>query len=143
MLFFCSCVRKQDFIHSYYAADQADEEDPFTEIREKLSDGAVKLKNYIKDTDATLIPASDKFFEKIYGQLDNLENKIIQARERKNQTVTSHLNQIYNSILPEEVPQERFASVVYFLNKFGPDFIDVLMQKIDVEDFQHQIIDLD
>ncbi len=105
-----------------------------------MSESGVEVSNYLKSVDPTLIQSSEKLFEKLSGQVEILANKTLQARQRKEQTVTNQLRQIHQAVFPAGILQERFISIVYFLNKYGPDFVSYLVKRINWDDFQHHTI---
>jgi len=40
------------------------------------------------------------------------------------------------------IPQERYLSPVYFLNKYGPDFFSGLTDRLDLDTSAHQVLDI-
>jgi uncharacterized protein YllA (UPF0747 family) len=46
------------------------------------------------------------------------------------------------SVLPSGVLQERQINVLYFLNKYGPDFMKWLGGEVDITGFKHQLLSL-
>jgi len=134
--------KKQEFLDNYFSGRAQTSEDPFTALKNSLSQGKSNIIEHLKLIDPTLITSSEKLLEKIQHQIDVLAQKAIQAQQRKEQTVTNQLEQVHHSIFPEGVPQERFISVVYFLNKYGQGFVADLIDKMDLNNFQHQTIDI-
>jgi len=59
----------------------------------------------------------------------------------QNEIVTKQLNKILSVIFPDNVLQERSLNIIYFLNKYGMDFIQHLKDNINVENFEHQFIE--
>ena len=111
-------------------------------MKTSLSQGKKDITAHLKLVDPTLIASSEKLLEKIQHQIDVLAQKAVQAKQRKEQTVTNHLEQVHHSIFPDGVPQERFVSIIYFLNKYGQGFIKELIDKMDLNNFQHQIVEI-
>jgi bacillithiol biosynthesis cysteine-adding enzyme BshC len=134
--------KKQDFLDDCFAARSEKGEDPFIALKSSLSQAKSNITGYLKLVDPTLIASSEKILEKIQHQIDVLAQKAVQAQQRKEQTVTNQLEQVHHSIFPEGVPQERFISIVYFLNKYGPGFVTDLIDKMELNNFQHQIIEI-
>jgi bacillithiol synthase len=135
-------LKKQEFLDNYFAGRPQTTEDPFTVLKDNLTVGKSNITAHLKLVDPTLISSSEKLIEKIQHQIDVLAHKAIQAQQRKEQTVTNQLEQVHHSIFPEGIPQERFVSIVYFLNKYGQGFVAELIDKMDLNNFQHQIIDI-
>jgi uncharacterized protein YllA (UPF0747 family) len=78
--------------------------------------------------------------ERIKQTLENLENRLIKVKEQREGNLTNHLQQIHMAFFPDEAPQERFLSVIYFLNKFGPVFMDRLYSELELDNFDHQLL---
>jgi bacillithiol biosynthesis cysteine-adding enzyme BshC len=134
-------VKMQLFIDSYFknmAHKRA--EDPFQDAQQILSDFKTKIGSYLNKLDPTLLQMSAKTFERMQSQIENLENKSIKVREAKEKTLSSHLEQIHQTFFPEGQPQERYISIVYFLNKFGPEIFQELYHGLSYDSFQHQIL---
>lgn len=134
--------KKQTFLDNYYSERAQTSEDPFSALKNSLSQGKNNIIDHLKLVDPTLIASSEKLLEKIQHQIDVLAQKAVQAQQRKEQTVTNQLEQVHHSIFPEGVPQERFVSVIYYLNKYGQGFVADLFDKMDLNNFQHQLIDI-
>jgi len=132
--------KKHDFVKTFFSESNLTKENPFTEFQSSIKNEGKKIASFLNKIDPTLVNSSDKLVERIQSQIENLENKSLQALQRKEQTVTAHLEQIHRSVFPEGVPQERYASIVYFLNKFGPGFVEDLITKMDLKTFDHQVI---
>jgi uncharacterized protein YllA (UPF0747 family) len=105
-----------------------------------LDNEGQKIVSYLKTLDPTLLDAGKKSFERIKQTLDNLENRVIKVKEQRESQLTNHLQQIYTAFFPDEVPQERYLSVLYFLNKFGPGFIESLFSDLEFDNFDHQLL---
>lgn len=133
-------LKKSEFLDNYFAQSVQSGDDPFTGFKSALRSQTDNLSEYLKRLDPTLVPAAEKMLERVLGQIENLEHKTIQARQRQDQTITSHLEQIHHSLFPEGIPQERFASIIYFINKFGPEILKEIEKKMTLGNFQHQII---
>ena len=90
--------------------------------------------------DPTLISFCEKTFELINHQLDHLEAKTTKAVQNKEQVVANHLTQVHETFFPEHNPQERYISIIYYLNKFGPGIIKRLMESLDINQDGNQIV---
>ncbi len=97
------------------------------------------ITDYLKSLDPTLIDGGKKTIERMAQTLSNFENRVLKARKDKEQLKTDHLDQIHTAVFPDDIPQERYLGIVYFLNKFGPDFINYLYKNLDPNIYDHQI----
>jgi len=134
-------LKMKDFVDTYFAQNQMDT-DRFKQWRSTIESTFSEITDYIKKVDPTLVPVAAKTGQRIEGQVEQLENRLLQAVEQKEQTLISHLEQIHTAIFPLEQPQERFVSVVYYLNKYGSDFVNRLIENLELDPKQHQILNL-
>jgi bacillithiol biosynthesis cysteine-adding enzyme BshC len=133
--------RKDDFLAEYfkYAIEEAGTE-YFKQIKKTLESGSNNLNTYLRNLDPTLMTFCEKTFERINHQLDNLEAKTTKALQHKEQVVANHLTQVHETFFPEQNPQERYISIIYYLNKFGPAFITRLMESLNINQNGNQIV---
>ena len=101
-----------------------------------------KIKQKMLAVDSTMENIITKTNEKILGQIEFLKNKTLSAKEQKEQTTVSHLQQIHTAFFPDGYPQERYLTYVYFLNKFGPELFYKIFDKLVLENYEHQIIEI-
>ncbi|MEB4782598.1 bacillithiol biosynthesis cysteine-adding enzyme BshC [Paenibacillus jamilae] len=65
--------------------------------------------------------------EKILGQIAYLEAKVEEALLRQNGTALRHWDHIEWSLFPFGQPQERAYTIYHFLNRYGLDLMDMIM----------------
>jgi bacillithiol biosynthesis cysteine-adding enzyme BshC len=134
-------TKKNLFIENYIKLQSENEDDnPFKSLNQLLENEGTKVDSYLKALDPTLVEAGIKSIERMKQTLENLENRIIKVKEQKNTQLTNHLQQTHSSFFPQELPQERFQSLVYYLNKFGPEIVDTLYSELSIEEFNHQLL---
>ncbi len=95
--------------------------------------------NYI---DPTLLGPLESTREKINVQLGILKDKVQQAQQRKHEIALRQLNKTVNMLLPNGNFQERELSIVYFLNKYGMEFLNKRKEEIRIDSFKHQVLHL-
>jgi bacillithiol biosynthesis cysteine-adding enzyme BshC len=134
--------QKRKLFIEKYIKEQSEQEDnnPIKNLNHHLENVSADIETYLKTVDPTLVDAGIKSMERIKQTLMNLENRTIKAKEHKDIQLTNHLQQIHSAFFPHEMPQERFQSFIYFLNKFGPEIIDRIYSELMVEDFRHQLL---
>jgi len=133
--------RRQTFIDDYFKAESdRGDDNPIGVLKQQLEAADLHLVAQLERLDPTLVDAAKKTVERMQQSLANLENRVLRAREEKNNILSSHLEQVHTAFFPDEKPQERFLSYVYFLNKFGPQMTDFLMKNLKVEMPGHQLI---
>jgi bacillithiol synthase len=110
--------------------------------KEKIKTELENIRLKIIATDPTLENTFQKTVEKMIGQIDLLENKTLKAKQQIDQTLVSQLQQIHSAFYPEGYPQERYLTFVYFLNKFGPEIFTKIFNAINLDQTEHQIIEI-
>jgi uncharacterized protein YllA (UPF0747 family) len=134
-------LKNKQFIEGYIKQQSSNDEDnPFKRINRLLGDEEAKVKSYLESLDPTLVDLGIKSIERMNQTLENLENRVIKIKEQKNTQLTNHLQQIHTSFFPQELPQERYLTLVYYLNKFGPKIVDTLYTELSIEKFDHQLL---
>jgi len=118
------------------------EDEIFSDSKNAIRRELEKIEKKMVSIDSTLESIFRKTGEKILGQIDFLEHKTLKAKEQKEQSMVSHLHQIYAAFFPDSYPQERYLTFVYFLNKFGSDVFKKIFTKLEFENFEHQIIEI-
>lgn len=65
--------------------------------------------------------------DKIYDQIEYLRGKAKDALEKSNEAGLRHFERIELSLFPLRKPQERVYNIFYYMNRFGVEWIDALM----------------
>jgi bacillithiol synthase len=80
--------------------------------------------------------------EKYLESLEYLKDKFVESQVQQNESTITKLKSNIQNIYPDETLQERYINIVYFLNKYGFDIIQKLIDKMDISDFNHQVIEI-
>ncbi len=92
--------------------------------------------------DKTLGESSKKNTEKILHQINVLKSKAMKSEENKYSAALRQLKKAQNIIYPNNNLQERELSIINFVNKYGMDFFDWLYNELEINEFNHQILEL-
>ncbi len=101
-----------------------------------------RLKEKLFAIEPTLKKTSEKTFEKIINTLEQLKGKALKAQEKNNETVLNQINKSYDFLMPYSISQEREINFIYFANKYGINILKLLMNELNVDKYEHQIIEL-
>ncbi|MEM5593666.1 bacillithiol biosynthesis BshC [Niallia circulans] len=71
-----------------------------------------------------------------------MQNKVDAAVKLKHEVLVNKFNRIEQNLKPEGSPQERVWNITYFLNKYGMDFIQDVMELPMAFDGTHKVIKL-
>jgi bacillithiol synthase len=102
-----------------------------SEIKEKL----VKL-------DRTLVDAAETARSKIEHQLERLQTQAARAEAQKSELVKRHAEILSQALYPDKGLQERGVGGIYFLARYGPEFLQQLHDSIHSDCNDHQILEV-
>jgi len=100
------------------------------------------LSNVVQAIDITLAGTVKSTRGRMEKDLRNLRTKIIQAAKRRDETLRRQFNRARSQTFPNGDPQERAVSGVYFLNKYGPAFIDRLFEDLPIDPGDHWLLNI-
>jgi bacillithiol biosynthesis cysteine-adding enzyme BshC len=115
----------------------------FNVSRAKISETFEELGTKLIRTEKTLIDLVEKTKQKIDQSVDMLEQKSLDAHKRKYETTLRQLSKVRNVLFPNGILQERELNFIYFCNKYGLDFVKLIFEKLEINIFEHQIINLE
>ena len=90
--------------------------------------------------DPTLAGAARTTLAKMEQDLRGLQNKMIQAAKRRDETLRRQFMRAQAQIFPLGHAQERTLASVYFLNRYGPAVIDRLLSELPLEMGRHWVM---
>jgi len=90
--------------------------------------------------DPTLAGAARTTLAKMEQDLRGLQNKMIQAAKRRDETLRRQFMRAQAQMFPLGHAQERTLGSVYFLNRYGPAVIDRLLSELPLEMGQHWVM---
>jgi len=114
----------------------------FGEAHSRVHDALNELKFGLKEVDPTLLGALESVKSKIDGNMNVLKEKAVGAQMRRNETAMRQVEKAIGSLLPNGMLQERELSVIYYMNKYGPDLVKWLTGEMDITGFKHQVLSL-
>jgi bacillithiol biosynthesis cysteine-adding enzyme BshC len=96
----------------------------------------------IATIDPTLTGALDTTELKIRETLTTLQNKIVQAAKRKDETLRRQFTRTRALAFPGGQPQERTLSLPFFLNRYGAQLPDRLLELLPLDTGKHYVLQL-
>lgn len=112
----------------------------FASAEEKICAELDRLDQNLSLIDATLVENLAKRRRKIMYHIAALKKKAYFANIRKDETLQKQIRSAFYGLLPNRELQERVLNVNSFLNKYGPYFIDLIYEAIDLNDKDHRVI---
>lgn len=90
--------------------------------------------------DPTLAGAAKTTLTRMEHDLRGLQNKMIQAAKRRDETLRRQFARAQPQIYPLGQPQERVLANVYFLHRYGPGVVDRLIAELPLELGHHWVM---
>jgi uncharacterized protein YllA (UPF0747 family) len=92
--------------------------------------------------DPTLEGAARTTLGKMEHELRSLHSKVIHAAKKRDETLRRQFVRAQAQAFPQGHPQERALGVVYFLNKYGPGLVDLLLDELPFDMGKHWLVTL-
>ncbi len=115
-------------------------DDLFAPAIEKVNGAMGELQKSLLVIDKTTSDSTAKYIQKIDNYLNELKGKTVEANKRKHEITLNQLEKLIVALYPEKSLQERELNYVYFANKYGLDFLEKIINVLEINKFDHQII---
>jgi bacillithiol biosynthesis cysteine-adding enzyme BshC len=115
----------------------------FDRAAQSLDQSLGGLKNALGRLDKTLLEAADNAASKMQHQLESLRARAARAEVRQSEVIGRHAQQLSNSLFPNKVLQEREIGAIYFLARYGVEFLQTLHDTLQSGCHDHQIVTFD
>ena len=112
----------------------------FADVEESINTELNRLDRELSAIDAGLAANLATRRRKILYHIAALHKKFRAVEVRKDETVNRRITSMFNALLPNNALQERSLNVAYFLNSYGPNFIDWIYDAIDLDDRGHRLV---
>lgn len=124
--------------------EQADIEAIFSEWKEQVQELSDTKTESVKEIDPTLEGAAGKATSVYMSELDKLKGKVYRSVKQQEKTQLNRIQKIKSNLYPNGGLQERTIAGIYFMNKYGIDLWDHLLEALsDNEKFDtHKLITL-
>lgn len=117
-------------------------EDIFGNFKDELNAVVYTYSVLLNEVDKNLMINLRNKYDKFVENLGFIKDKFVESQIKQNDSTGSKLTSVVTSVNPENTPQERFINVVYFINKYGFNFLNELFETIDIKKLNHQVISL-
>ena len=112
------------------------------ETGDVLAERIRALSGVVAAIDPTLTGAVDTTELRIRETMGTLQNKIVQAAKRKDETLRRQFGRTRTLVFPNGQPQERALSLPFFLNRYGLPLIDRLVGTLPLDTSKHYVLQL-
>ena len=146
--------RSQMPLEAFHAQDDAalnrllesqlppDVERAISEAGDVAADRVRALAGPVARIDPTLTGALETTELRIRETLGTLQNKIVQAAKRKDETLRRQFSRTRALAFPNGQPQERALSLPFFLNRYGLQLPDRLLEILPLDTDKHYVLQL-
>lgn len=114
----------------------------FSEVSTRIRDTYSPVEEALRELDPTLLSVYQKTIQKMEELKVNLKKKAEEAHARRHDIALGQIEKAALSVMPGSLPQERMLNVLYFLNKYGLEFLRWISTEMNIESFRHQIIEI-
>ncbi|MFZ0863681.1 MAG: bacillithiol biosynthesis cysteine-adding enzyme BshC [Candidatus Sulfotelmatobacter sp.] len=114
----------------------------FDAAKKSLDSHLSNVKEKLVKLDRTLVDAAETARSKIEYQLERLHSQAGRAEAQKSELVTRHAATLSQALYPDKNLQERGVGGVYFLARYGREFLQQLHDAIQPDCHDHQILQL-
>ena len=101
-----------------------------------------QLKEKLIDLDKTIADSSNRYRDKIFGSINELKSKAEKAQQKKYEVTLRQIDRAAINLFPNSNLQERELNFVYYANKYGEEFIKKIFDELQINKFEHQVIEL-
>lgn len=110
----------------------------FGEWKKQIEQIAEPEKKKIADIDITLKASADKTTAFYFNELDKLKNKVYRAVKKQDEIQLKRIHRIQSNLFPENNLQERMIPCIFYMNKYGIDIWDKVLESLDEDEvFDH------
>lgn len=118
--------------------EQHDLEALFENWKQDIEELVDSRKDTISGIDSTLEGAVEKTTSRYFGELDKLKGKVYRSVKKQDEIQLKRIRRIKSNLFPDDDLQERTIAAIFFMNKYGIDIWDRLLDSLDSEEqFDH------
>lgn len=104
-------------------------QDPLKALRTTLGGQYQNLQAAAAAVDPTLKKSVQSARNSALSELKNLEKRIVAHLKKQNEIVMQQIGKARNNLFPGGRPQERVFTVAPFLVRYGPEFLDAVLEE--------------
>jgi bacillithiol biosynthesis cysteine-adding enzyme BshC len=114
----------------------------FADAEEKINAQLNRLDQELSQADVTLAENLAKRRHKIIYHLAALRKKFHRSQMLKDETARRQIEAMFTALLPRDALQERTLNVSYFLDRYGPNFVEWIYSACDLSNKDHTLVHL-
>ncbi|MGB9664609.1 MAG: bacillithiol biosynthesis cysteine-adding enzyme BshC [Ignavibacteria bacterium] len=114
----------------------------FEEIYNEMQTPFQKLKDNLIKIEPTLEDVINNAQNRVIQTLGVVKEKALAAQKKRNEIIFRQIYKTSNLLFPDENLQEREINFIYFANKYSINVLDFIFENLDINLFEHQIIQI-
>ena len=122
------------------SVEESSIDDMFNTLTNQVETAFDLLKEKLIDLDKTIADSSNRYRDKIFGSINELKSKAEKAQQKKYEVTLRQIDRAAVNLFPNSNLQERELNFIYFVNKYGKEFIKKIFDELQINKFEHQII---
>jgi len=111
--------------------EQPDLEKIFGDWKQRIDSITDEKKNVIEEIDPTLKNTAGKASSTYFSELDKLKGKLYKSLKQQEKTQLERIFKIQSNFFPNGNLQEREVAFIYYLNKYGIELFDELLDLLE------------
>lgn len=120
---------------------EVDVEAAFKKSGSFLHQAINEIKPIVEQVDKSLAKSTDATRSDLLKEWNRLKDRVLKAERAGQDVVKGQIYRASSNLFPFEIPQERALSPLYFLNKYGLNFGQSLINTLDLDTTSHQVIE--
>jgi len=117
-------------------------EEVFVDVTNEIELAFDRLKEKLFELDKQTADGSKKYRDKIINTLQELRGKAENTQIKKYEVTLRQIDRAAINLYPNSNLQERELNFVHFANKYGMDFINFIFDNLEINKFEHQVIEM-
>ena len=114
----------------------------FDQTSKSLEANLAAIREKLAKLDRTLVDAAQTASSKMHYQLERLHTQAARAELQKGEVVARHAENLSQALYPNKSLQEREIGGIYFVARYGMDFLRQVHDAIQPDCHDHQIVEL-
>jgi len=115
----------------------------FDDAQINLQHSMTAVREALARLDKTLVDAADNASSKMQHQLESLRARAARAELRQSEIANRHAQQLSNALFPHKTLQEREVAAIFYVSRYGVEFLQTLHDFLQIDCHDHQLIMLD
>lgn len=115
----------------------------FTSSKNKIDHVFDEIKEKLYSVEKTMSDVTSKYRSKVLSYIDELNAKAVEAQKKRFEITLRQIDKAAVNLYPNNNLQEREFSFYQFANKYDLEVIKKIFNELEINKFEHQIIEIE